>query len=202
MGDDTNRREETAGSYWLVNVDAKKCSLCEVCAHFCAPGAIRSEQTGVELAIVFRHRLCDGCRECVQRCPEEAMRLTEMDAPPDLPEETILAAGQLLECSVCGARYAPLSKLQAASHRREDGAELIREECPLCRRTQMVARLIDERREAKGKKAEYRTGKKWSWKPVADGDREGPPCPDTVPRSTGQHTPGSASSGEDTSADA
>ena len=92
----------------------------------------------------------------------------------------ILVVGRMLRCHVCGDLFAASARLEAASRRREDDAELVRDECPLCRRTQMVATFIDERREAKGKPAEYRTGKKWRWKPIVDGDRDGPPCPDSL----------------------
>jgi Pyruvate/2-oxoacid:ferredoxin oxidoreductase delta subunit len=180
MVDEADRRETTSGPYWLVEVDSEKCSVCEVCAHACSCGAIRSDQTGEKLVIIFRYELCDGCKECVQRCPEQAMILEPTRSPPDHKDGVILASSDLLMCSVCGTQFAPLSKLQAAAKKRGDDAALVREQCPLCRRTQMVARLIEEKREAKGRKAEYRTGQKWSWKPVVEGDRDAPPCMDVL----------------------
>lgn len=180
MAEDQERQERATGPYWQVEVDTNKCSLCEVCGQRCATGAIRSEQGSERLSILFRHALCDGCRDCVERCPENAMTLVETEEPPSGPGEQLLAASEMLRCSVCGACFAPVTKLQAASRRRADELGLIREQCPLCRRTQMVARLIEEKREAHGKKAEYRTGRKWSWKPVVEGDRDAPPCMDVL----------------------
>ena len=175
-------RQGTAGPCWQVEVDADRCSLCEVCGQRCPTGAIRGELTDGSLSIVFNHRLCDGCRKCVESCPEKAMSLAETEALTDSPHERILATGGLLRCAVCGARFAPEAKLEAASHRRGDDAELISDQCPLCRRTQMVVTFIEEKRKTQGKKAEYRTGRKWRWKPVTEGDSDGPPCSEILPR--------------------
>ncbi len=105
----------------------------------------------------------------------------------------------MLQCSVCGTRFAPEAKLEAASHRRGDDADLISDQCPLCRRTQMVARFIEEKRKTPGKKAEYRTGKKWRWKPVTEGDPDAPPCPEVLPKPAEQDTPTTHNSNEDPS---
>lgn len=197
MADDHKQQEGKAGPYWLVEVHADKCSLCEVCGRRCPTGAIRSEQESETLALLFRYELCDGCRDCLKSCPEDAMTLVETEDPPAESEGQILAASKMLRCSVCGARFAPVTKLLAASRRTTGKADLIREQCPLCRRTQMVARLIEEKREVCGKKAEYRTGRKWSWKPVVEGDPDAPPCPETLdsPTAPDALTPGT--SGED-----
>ncbi len=197
MAGDHERQEGTAGPYWRVEVDADKCSLCEVCGQRCAAGAIRSEQESETLALLFSYELCDGCRDCLKSCPEDAMTLVENEDPPGGSGGQVLAASKMLRCSVCGARFAPVTKLQAASRRRADKVDLIREQCPLCRRTQMVARLIEERREARGKKAEYRTGKKWRWKPVVEGDPDVPPCPDVLDRPTDPDALTPGTSGED-----
>ena len=199
MASDLERREGASGPYWQVEVDANKCSLCEVCGQRCARGAIRSEQARETVSILFSYELCDGCRDCLRSCPEEAMTLVGFEAPPDGPEAKVLAVGDMLRCSVCGGHFAPLAKIQAASRRRGDDVDLIREQCPLCRRTQMVATLIEEKREARGKKAEYRTGKRWRWKPVEEGDPGAPPCPVVPDRPSDQDglTPGT--SGEETS---
>jgi hypothetical protein len=128
------------------------------------------------------------------------MTLAQIEAPPVDSEGKVLAASEMLRCSVCGAHFAPVAKLEAASHRRGDDADLIHEQCPLCRRTQMVARFIDEKREASGKKAEYRTGKKWRWKPIAEGDPNGPPCSEVLDGASDQDTLTPRSSGEDSPA--
>jgi|GEM_PF-3051167 len=189
MAGEHERRGGTAGRHWQMDVDADKCSLCEVCGQRCPTGAIRGVLTDGTLSIVFDHRLCDGCRDCLESCPEKAMTLAETEASPDAPSEKILATGEMLLCSICGERFAPEAKLEAASHRRGDDTNLISDQCPLCRRTQMVARFIEEKRESSGRKAEYRTGKKWRWKPVTEGDPDAPPCSEPIPKSAEPNTP-------------
>lgn len=188
----SNRDQQCSppGPNWRVEVDAEKCSLCEVCVHHCPPAAIRSEQSGDTLFILFQPNLCDGCQACLERCPEDAIRLVRVDAPRE-GEEEVLVKSQMLHCEVCGTWFAPVSKLRAASRKTEDNADIIREQCPLCRRTQMVARFIDEKREASGRPAEYRTGQKWHFKSVTDGDPDGPPCPEVLktPSNLGRSDP-------------
>jgi ferredoxin len=178
MGSDSDRHADSLGRHWQVEVDADKCSLCEVCGARCPTGAIRSEQTGDTLSILFRYRLCDGCRDCLKICPEKAMRLAEAEAEPGAPDEIVLAANGMLRCSVCGVNFAPEAKLRSASERRGNDADMIPNQCPLCRRTQMVVRFIEEKRKTEGRMAEYKTGTKWYWKPVTPGDSNAPPCPD------------------------
>ncbi len=199
MTGDHERQEGTAGPYWRMDVDAGRCSLCEVCGQRCPTGAIRGELTDGGLSILFNHRLCDGCRDCLESCPEDAMTLAETEAATDSPGDKILASGEMLQCSVCGTRFAPEAKLEAASHRRGDDTDLISDQCPLCRRTQMVARFIDEKRKTPGKKAEYRTGKKWRWKPVTEGDPDAPPCPEVLPKPAEQDAPATHNPNEDPS---
>ena len=117
------------------------------------------------------------------------MKLSEVEVAPDSAERKVLAKGKMLHCSVCGMYFAPVSKLEAASQKRDDHAQLVDDQCPLCRRTQMVATFSEEKREARGRKAEYRTGKKWQWKPVVDGDQDVPPCPEVLDVPPGQQGP-------------
>jgi len=165
---------------WHMAVDAEKCSLCEVCARHCKPGALWLEQTGETGTLLFNEELCNGCGDCVKACPEQSMTLVASETASAGSGREVLAAGQLLRCAVCGYLFTASARIQAASRRRDDGAALLRDQCPLCRRTQMVARFIEERREAKGKPAEYRTGRKWRWKPIVEGDQNGPPCPESL----------------------
>jgi len=188
MTSDNNQQDASSCPHWQVEIDVAKCSLCEVCTRHCPPGALRSEQSGDTLFIMFKPELCDGCQACLEHCPEDAVRLVRADAPPG-KEESILVKSQMLRCSVCGTYFAPVSKLEAASRKKEDDLELISEQCPLCRRTQMVASFIDEKRKVSGRKAEYRTGKKWNFKPVVEGDPDGPPCPEILEKPLKQAPP-------------
>ena len=199
MAGDGERQDGSTKPNWQVTVDERRCSVCEVCGQRCPTNAIRSEQTDGKLALLFDYELCDGCRDCLQYCPEDAMAIVEASEPPEDTSQKILASTNMLLCTVCGAHFAPVTKLDAATRRRGPAAALIREQCPLCRRTQMVARFIEEHRNARGRKAEYQTGKKWRWKPVVEGDPDAPPCPQEPRASSGQHPPTPPPSGEGTS---
>jgi len=202
MGSDDKQRKQSTGPSWLVEVDAEKCSLCEVCVHCCPSGAIRTEPGEETLAIVFAPELCDGCGTCLERCPEKVMTLVKLEALPSREGTLVLAKGEMLQCSVCGAYFAPKSKLEAASHRRGDDAALIREQCPICRRTRMVVTFIDERRtEARGGHAEYKTGRSWHWKPVTEDDPDGPPCCEVLRKPPSQSPPAADTSSEDSPAE-
>ncbi len=200
MSDDSDSPDGSSGLFWQVNIDTNKCSLCEVCARRCQPGALESETKDSTLAILFLHELCDGCRDCLTRCPEEAITLVQLEAASADRGPKTLAKSEMLRCTVCAGLFAPVTKLDAAAHRRDNDLDLIQEHCPLCRRTQMVARFIDEKREAQGKKAEYRTGKKWRWKPVVEGEPGAPPCPEVLRKPSNSDSPCSDDSTEDRTA--
>jgi Pyruvate/2-oxoacid:ferredoxin oxidoreductase delta subunit len=187
MTDESNGQDQAEKVHWLVERDMEKCSLCEVCTRSCPTGALQSEITSNTIQILFRCEQCDGCRICLDRCPEDASQLVRVKTPPDGP--VVLVRSKLLHCSVCGQPFAPAQKLEAASKRRGDERELNQEQCPLCRCTQMVARFIEEKRESNGRPAEYRTGKKWHFKPVVDGDPDGPPCPEVLEEPLGEDMP-------------
>ena len=170
-------RELPAGSHWLVQRDMEKCSLCEVCTKHCPPGALEAKQEGALLFIVFHSQRCDGCGECLVRCPEDASLLGLAQGEPSAQDPIVLVRSQMLRCKVCDAYFAPQSKLAAAARKRSDEIKLVSEECPLCRRTEMVARFIEDKRvEVRGMHARYVTGRKWHWKPVVLGEKDGPPC--------------------------
>ena len=187
MTDESNGPDRPTDAHWLVERDMEKCSLCEVCTRSCPTGALQSEITGDTLEILFRCERCDGCRICLDRCPEDASQLVRIKTPLEGP--VVLVRSKLLQCSICGQPFAPVRKLEMASKRRGDDGELIQEQCPLCRCTQTVARFIEEKRESSGRPAEYRTGKKWHFKPVVDGDRDGPPCPEVLDPPTSEQNP-------------
>ncbi len=157
------RMEHKGKSPYTVEVDTELCSLCEVCAHRCPTGALSIERDGKDLRLLFRHELCNGCpggKICQEVCPEKAIRLVERgDTVPATGsmEVVILAQSEMLKCEYCGEYFAPVQKVSAVSKRSGGKKELIRNYCPLCRRTQMVVQFIDEKRMPTGK-AEYRSG--------------------------------------------
>lgn len=166
------------GFHWVVERDMQKCSLCELCTKHCPTGALYPVQDDEILFIRFDPARCDGCRICLDHCPEDASDVKAVADSDDLAEVRTLVESRMLRCEVCDSLFAPVTKVGAAARRRENPdaqVELVQDQCPLCRRTQMVARFIDENRDAEGK-AEYRTGKKWSWKAAIKGGENEPPC--------------------------
>ena len=148
-------------SHWIVRIDPAKCSLCEVCVHHCPTAALRSEQTGDKLALIFQPRLCHGCQElksCSDLCPEQAISLIEAECLPLGSADILLVRGHLLQCSYCGDYFAPMRKLEAIATKRDADREQLNAFCPICRRTQLVVDFIEEKREPHGP-AKYRSGK-------------------------------------------
>jgi ferredoxin len=144
---------------WILTLDESACSMCEVCAQRCPSDALRIDQSGETLRLVYRPAICIGCEvddSCQAQCPEDAILLGERRHPQDEAEELVLMQSELLHCSYCGAAFAPSRKLDSLSKKRQSGQALIRDLCPLCRRTQLVVGFIETRR-APGSTAKYRS---------------------------------------------
>ncbi len=147
-----------SGTHYAVAIDADKCSFCEVCSRDCPTEALRSERDGGMLRIYFEASLCTGCPEhqsCEQLCPEHAIALTTAaDGPDQGSEKVLLAQSDMVHCAYCGEEFAPLRKLDAIAGK-EIGHEVVRDYCPLCRRTELVVRFIKDKRDPHGQ-PEYR----------------------------------------------
>jgi ferredoxin len=144
---------------WVLALDPLACSMCEVCARRCPTDALLVHRTPEELRLVYRPGLCVGCQQddsCQSICPEDAIRLTERRQPAAGDEELLLVQSELLHCSYCGAAFASSHKLDSLGKKRQSGQALIRDLCPLCRRTQLVVGFIETRR-VPGSSAAYRS---------------------------------------------
>jgi Fe-S-cluster-containing hydrogenase component 2 len=77
--------EAIARANYLAEIDAEKCTGCEICVERCQVGAISMSDGG---AVVNLER-CIGCGLCVTGCPSDAARLNRKpdaaitDPPPD-----------------------------------------------------------------------------------------------------------------------
>jgi Pyruvate/2-oxoacid:ferredoxin oxidoreductase delta subunit len=150
-------------TYWQIEVDTDKCSLCEVCAHKCPCAAIQSVKEDTVLSLSFDPEVCDGCEgepKCQELCPEVCLQIAELDGPPDDLEARVLISSKLLLCKACGELFAPTTKLAAAARKGVANADRFKDLCPLCRRTNLVVDLTEDKRrsDAEGP-AEYRSGK-------------------------------------------
>ncbi|UCF06241.1 MAG: 4Fe-4S binding protein [bacterium] len=155
-----NRRRNSSSGRWTVELDVDKCSLCEVCARRCPTGAIRLERTGDSITLYFKHSKCTGCSEetsCEAICPEQAITLIELDKPTGRRKEVKLIQSKLVQCSYCHEYFSPNKKLESLG-KKGLHHKVEKTLCPLCRRTNLVVKLIDEKM-VPGKHAEYRSTK-------------------------------------------
>ncbi len=146
---------------YKIELAASKCSLCELCARHCPSGALRIERGNGRLRLLFSSDACDGCPggdSCVQSCPEDAILLSDAPAGANPTSDLLLIEGELARCSYCNAEFAPMAKLERLAEKAQTKHDLIRDLCPLCRRTQLVVSFIEQHRDPGGK-AEYRSTK-------------------------------------------
>lgn len=160
MHDNADRRRESQRKWWTVELDANTCSLCEVCARHCPTGAIRLERADDTIALYLVHGRCNNCggkKNCEAICPEEAITVVELDTPVGRQGEVLLIQSKLVRCSYCHEYFSPHKKLESLEKK---GLHHVVEKslCPLCRRTNIVVKLIDEKM-APGEHAEYRSTK-------------------------------------------
>ena len=142
----------------LVHVDTEKCSLCEVCARRCPTDALTTKQEGTTLSLFYQHGECIGCpvgKSCEDTCPEKALRLERDADAAGVPAVELKSQGELVQCSYCKDYFAPLQRLDKVSGKGED-VQPDRVRCPLCRRTNLVVTLIEEKRMRTGN-AKYRS---------------------------------------------
>jgi len=67
-----SRRQLRSGGI-VAEVNARRCSACEVCIDVCPYGArVKDEDEGV---VVVREALCRGCGACSTACPNGAAQL-------------------------------------------------------------------------------------------------------------------------------
>ncbi|MBI4706101.1 MAG: 4Fe-4S binding protein [Deltaproteobacteria bacterium] len=140
---------ESAGvARWRITVDGEKCALCEVCSRHCPSGALRVEQGGAVLRLVFRPGLCHGCvdREgCEIRCTEGALARARDESTEEPAAEIVLSQCELVRCARCGEPHAPARKLRAVARRRRGKDPAATARCPHCRRTALAIRFVEEK---------------------------------------------------------
>jgi Pyruvate/2-oxoacid:ferredoxin oxidoreductase delta subunit len=152
-----SKSDQHENRHWVVTTDTEKCGLCEVCARHCPTGALRTERKDGKLRLLFQSSLCVGCTDgesCQDVCTEHALRREAVDTEGVQAELVTVNEGELIRCVCCGEEFAPRQRLDAVS-RRHAAARVERDYCPLCRRTQLVVRFIDEKL-LPDAKAEYR----------------------------------------------
>jgi Pyruvate/2-oxoacid:ferredoxin oxidoreductase delta subunit len=149
-------------TYWMAEVDLTKCGMCQVCVHHCPCAALRSEKHDNTLTIYYKPEICDGCEgqpKCQQLCPEMAITVAKLGAPPSDLSERQFQSSELLLCKTCGEFYTPVTHAAKAATRGVANADRLKDFCSLCRRTNLVVSFTEDKRrdEAEGH-AEYRQG--------------------------------------------
>ncbi len=156
--DSTDRQKNSRHHKWAVELDTKKCSLCEVCARHCPTGAIHLERKDDMVTLYFRHGKCDACsgeKSCEAICPEEAIKVIDLGKSSRRSGEVRLIQSKLQQCSRCREYFSPYIKLESLGKKGlSHGVE--KSLCPICRRKKLVVKLIDEKT-APGGHAEYRS---------------------------------------------
>ncbi len=80
------------------------CTLCGICAEVCRPAALRLNNDGQELTLLFDPALCVGCPHCVKYCPERILLVEPAaGAPPAAEARAVrqLAASAIARCVRC-----------------------------------------------------------------------------------------------------
>lgn len=160
MAKDNTDRKKTPKHKWTIELDAHTCTLCEVCARHCPTGAIRLERTDDIIALYLVHGKCNNCggkKNCETICPEEAIKVVELDKPTRKRGEVLLMRGDLIQCSYCREYFSPNIKLEALG-KKGLGHDVEKRLCSICRRKNLVVKHIDEKM-MPGGHAEYRSRK-------------------------------------------
>lgn len=94
--------EEAPGG--VVRIDDKSCTFCMACTLRCPTGAITRAQDADRLAI--EAALCNGCRLCVEVCPENAIGVTRgIDLANLNAGPLVIEPRTAPTCSQCGSQY-------------------------------------------------------------------------------------------------
>jgi ferredoxin len=145
---------------WLLVLDTEKCTLCEACVRKCPTGSLHMERSEDSVYLFFKCSACIGCTgetTCIAICPEKAIEIIKVDAKTGQPEEIMLMKNRLIECANCHTLFSPELKLKSLG-KKGLGHKVEGSLCPLCRRTNLVVKFIDEKM-APGNHAKYRSAK-------------------------------------------
>ncbi|NOZ72190.1 MAG: 4Fe-4S dicluster domain-containing protein, partial [Chloroflexi bacterium] len=105
--------------YGQVQIDASRCSGCNLCARFCPTGALTFSATTAEVdaelpvpfTLTFQADLCLDCNICVIICPEDALTLADTVSGEVIrhPATQTLIADDLVPCANCGVPTRPIT---------------------------------------------------------------------------------------------
>jgi ferredoxin len=163
MPSDDNSTSESSAQLWNVDHNIDKCALCVVCARNCPTGALRRDEADGMLSLHFNAAMCNACKgdkTCETTCPEEAIRIVEVDSLSEDADFVMLNKSEQAECAYCHEYFAPLRRLDVVAEKAAPKGvthKIEREFCPLCRRQNLVVSLINKLQGEKAEDTKYRS---------------------------------------------
>lgn len=139
--------EDGDKTYWLLEVDRHRCSMCEACVNLCPKDAISLRIENDIEELLFDHRLCNGCGGvpyCGKHCPEDAIAIIRMADSRRWTAPISLMSGIVVRCSDCGVAFAPLKKIEAVLKKADISQSEVQKHCPDCRRKHLLASIGDK----------------------------------------------------------
>jgi ferredoxin len=128
---------------WTVAVGAE-CTLCGLCARLCPREALRLNQDGGEVCLLFDPAPCDGCAACQQWCPEGAMTVEPSSAAEG---QRVLMRSPLTTCPSCGRPYLSAVLMARLCQQVAEDDEGLRRRlamCPACKASSPISSLVKE----------------------------------------------------------
>lgn len=124
--------------FGIVEVDAKECSMCGLCASHCPTNAINLKKEMELVKLLFNYNLCITCGICLKRCPRKAMRIEKLlDLKRFEQPISILMESKTVKCQLCNIAFSPDKQIEVVSSRFPDKPsnyfQLISKYCPNCR---------------------------------------------------------------------
>lgn len=104
--------EIEAPYFGWVDIDSKKCTLCEICSNSCPTEALKVSKVKSEIELALLHSLCINCKICENRCPEGAIKVRGIVKFSELGRAAYLLTGELAVCPQCGSAFASQQMMQ------------------------------------------------------------------------------------------
>jgi Pyruvate/2-oxoacid:ferredoxin oxidoreductase delta subunit len=116
-----------------LEVDEIRCSACALCARSCGQGSlVSSEADGHGMVLTYRGDLCDHCGECINVCPENALRHAASPGTGDPSEVSVLFRDEPARCPRCGAEIGSKAMVRCISQRIEKTDPVLAAKVQLC----------------------------------------------------------------------
>ena len=128
-----------------IAFDASRCSVCRMCEHVCAGGAIRFEETPHGVEFILWHNTCTFCGLCEHYCVPKASHLTNDWHLAHKQEDKyrMIEEGTMLfkTCVACSTSFLPASPalMDKVYHTPAAIDPAMSELCPDCRRARAAA---------------------------------------------------------------